>query len=783
MTTASPRDRRLGPDVTAILLLTAIIFVLFADLLFSGNALLGRDIVLYHYGMKKVVRDLLLHGDFPYWNRLFTAGQPLAANPAYEVFYPLQLFILLPSFRFGFNFHIVVHVLLVAVGMYLLLRQLQLGRPAAFFGAASFALGGMITSLTGLLPFLFSVAWMPWVFLFAVRWFVLRRPRDLALAGMAMSMQAIIGEPLTMAQTCGLLAFAAVWFGTERGSAREAVRCLMATASVVAIALCIAAVQLLPALDFTRDSVRSLPFGLAAVSTWSLPLLRPLELFFPKWAGPMAGEGNSYFGGRLLYGGVAIPFIYSIYLGLLISVAAVAGFVRRVRGWKPALIVVVVSYVLAVGHHTPLLRLLYATHLFSSVRYPEKFIIGAIFTIALFGAFVVQRVLDEGDELLRRTAVAVAALAAGLAAAVFAVSLLPGYESTFAAVWRLGGSRLVPEFASIARQDWALSAVRAGALAAILVFMRRLERRAALGVLFVFVLADVVPQSQEAIAGRSRDYLDPPPLLERLRGDGTERIFNQAAIERLSVNRARMTRTEQYWVSRNGLYPFLSGYFGRATVMEYDIDATSLLNVRMFNELARAALVGGYPAWPGLYMQVTNARFRLMPLNEREEFARAPSLDVAPVVRVEDGPPSQRYWFASRLVHIASPIDLDVIGRAGPVPAGTAFVPLRSAIPRQGSVRHVVERPNDAVVDVTADGVSFLVASVTNHRYWTASIDGKPAPIVPTNVCFQGVIVPPGRHTIVFMYRNPLIRVGAIISMATLLMGTLFVFVDERRRK
>ena len=64
---------------------------------------------------------------------------------------------------------------------------------------------------------------------------------------------------------------------------------------------------------------------------------------------------------------------------------------------------------------------------------------------------------------------------------------------------------------------------------------------------------------------------------------------------------------------------------------------------------------------------------------------------------------------------------------------------------------------------------AFLAASVTGHRYWSATIDGQPAPLIATNLAYQGLVVPAGTHTIAMRYRNPLIPIGGAISLMTVL--------------
>src|SRR4051794_22810357 len=113
-----------SPDRRAIAFLALLIVWLYADILFLGRGLYLLDLTSYHLPMKWIVRDVVAHGALPLWNRFYSAGQPLAANPAYEVFYPPQWLIWLPSFHFGFQLHILVHFAIAAIGMFLLLRSL-----------------------------------------------------------------------------------------------------------------------------------------------------------------------------------------------------------------------------------------------------------------------------------------------------------------------------------------------------------------------------------------------------------------------------------------------------------------------------------------------------------------------------------------------------------------------------------------------------------------------------------------------------------------------------------
>jgi hypothetical protein len=99
-----------------------------------------------------------------------------------------------------------------------------------------------------------------------------------------------------------------------------------------------------------------------------------------------------------------------------------------------------------------------------------------------------------------------------------------------------------------------------------------------------------------------------------------------------------------------------------------------------------------------------------------------------------------------------------------PWPRGIAFVDHPFA-PAPAHIAGVRETANTIDVDVDAAGRALLVLSVTAHKYWRATIDGTPAPLMRANIAFQALEIPRGRHHVSMRYRNPLIIVCAMISL------------------
>src|SRR5436189_3961975 len=192
-------------DILAVALLALLGTVFFIDVLIGSGDFYMRDLSRYYYPTKPVLRSIVQNGEFPYWNRHFGAGQPIAANPEHEVFYPLTWLLLLPSYDLGYRLHILIHIYLGLLGMYALLRSMEIRPYASFFGALSFGLGGLYLSYINLLPILFCAAWLPLTCLYVRKFLFHHHARDFALGALFLGLQMLVAEPTTVAQTGFLL--------------------------------------------------------------------------------------------------------------------------------------------------------------------------------------------------------------------------------------------------------------------------------------------------------------------------------------------------------------------------------------------------------------------------------------------------------------------------------------------------------------------------------------------------------------------------------------------------
>jgi hypothetical protein len=702
----------------ALALLALLVVVLYADILFAGRGFYLLDVISYHVPMKWIVRNVLMHGELPLWNHFYSAGQPLAANPAYEVFYPPQWLIFLPSFHFGFQLHIVVHFVIAAWGMFLLLRALGARALAAGFGAATFVVCGPYLSLATKLPLLFSLSWMPLALYCARKAIVGRKRRDVAVAALVLAMQLIIGEPTMAMQTWAIIGGYALW---RRGEIKKNLTTVVMVGVAAAL---VAAIQLVPALDFTRDSVRSEPFEFRVVSNWSMPLERPMEMFLPSLFRNVTNEAGAP-AITTMYPFRSDAFVAEMYLGLFVALIAVAGVLAASRGAAAVVTAVVLSIVVAAGDHTPLLKILYELHLFRSIRYPEKFILTAAFALIVWAALLFDRML-AGDRKLVRVAIVVASIWLAIMAVVAVTN-----GRYFG--WQLLRAAVVVTL---------LAQIRRGAVPLIIVAL---------------TIADLAWATRAQVPRMPRAYFDPPAAVSQIPVK-LPRIFPESYWQAFDQDPAALQwianrSPEQYWwLIRNMLYDHLPARWDRALVMEDDVDRTALKTTDALLEAMKTARARHAIAAEQPFLKIAGASLRF-------RFGSSAPLEI-----VRESYP--RCAFADRVVRFTSLEQMLDLQRGMETVAVADIEPFT---PARGLIHFVGESANATRIGLRADGRAFLVISTTAHRYWSATIDGKPAPLLLTNGAYQGIVVPAGEHVIETRYRNPMIWIGAVITLLALI--------------
>jgi hypothetical protein len=425
--TASPTRGRGRAAVCAAGLAAAIVlFVALAYGLGEDNDVFRsydyREIFRYQ---KEYYRSALLDGRLPLWTPHTFCGWPFAANPITQTFYPPALLALVLPLPEAAVADLVFHLVLAAVGTWLLLRcTYGLARGPAAFGGLAYACTGTAVAhaYAGHVPYYAAAAYIPWVLLAAdravgsgggsrldVRW--------LCAGAAALGLQILSGGVPFVWLTVLLLLYRAGDLLCRPSRRAHWWREIVALGLIVLGAAGLAAVQLLPSAELARLSNR-----IEAGWEYAAQISLPPELLLNLVLANGSAHGHEPFWEYYGYAGVVPSFF-----------AAVA--VWRARAERRVLVllaVAVVAALFAVGDNAFLFPLLWKyVPGFGLFRAPAR----ALVVVALVIAVLAAIGLDAAAGLVARRSRAAAHLLVVLAFALAFVDLVVAARANRERLW------------------------------------------------------------------------------------------------------------------------------------------------------------------------------------------------------------------------------------------------------------------------------------------------------------------------------------------------------------
>jgi uncharacterized membrane protein YfhO len=86
-------------------------------------------------------------------------------------------------------------------------------------------------------------------------------------------------------------------------------------------------------------------------------------------------------------------------------------------------------------------------------------------------------------------------------------------------------------------------------------------------------------------------------------------------------------------------------------------------------------------------------------------------------------------------------------------------------------------KPNEVIIRAQSDAPKLLFLSDTYDKGWKVSVDGGNAALLRADYDFRAVSVPPGSHTIRFVYRPDSLTAGLIICGLSVIFIILTTFI------
>jgi hypothetical protein len=808
------------PGLPAIILLLAPL-VLLSPVVLRGEALFWGTPALQFMPWREYAWDSLRLGNLPLWNPNSGMGAPLFANYQSALAYPPTWFLFLLSSAGGIEWSawgqgvlVVLHWIIAAAGMARLAGGLGLGRLGQAVCALAFGLGGYLVSRAGFLSINAAVAWLPWLVHYAGQVASSRLRQGKPWGGAWLKLALIFGLQLLAghAQTTWYSCLLAVLWGgywgwqdsslpdagSKGGDSRPSLGLRIAALAKVLVRLwlslvfgtALAAIQLLPTAEYLAQSQRAAEIEFEYATNYSLWPWRFLTLLAPDMFGnPAMGD----------YWGSANYWEDALYIGLLpflLALAALAGWLFRRPAYRPArglsqldddagspwraaipflLVVMLVSFVLALGKNTPVFPWLYR-HIptFDMFQAPTRFTVWASFALALLagiGAHVWRR---PQRRALYWTRLGIAGAVAVMIGAGLAWYLMGEIRPTFiratalAGMWGVGAG-ILSLVAPAVEQDGRSPG-------------RRGEITAWHWAVALFVSVELIVAGWGLNPGIDPSFYSqsPPSAAELSRQLAGRRLYLSTAEEQsLKFDRFLLFETfdpGEDWAGMRAVYlPNLNL-----------LDGIPMLN--NFDPL----LPGRYVAWMGALSTAQGVVLENM--LDISAAGVVESLDPQNSLGVRlDALPEDRGRRA-RWVACAHPVSdgdsaFQAILDESFDPANEIVVEGLGENDRlaclagagNGGVELVNEQANRLELYLSADTAGWLYLADTWYPGWQAVVDGERVPIYRANYLFRAVHVEPGDYQVVFVYRPLSFWGGALVSL--LAWGLLAFFWLRRKSR
>lgn len=668
------------------------------------------------------------HGHFPLWNPSVFTGAPLFANPNSAVLFPLNALAYLLPIGLALALGAALKLLTAGLGMYWLLRLLAVGPLGAFTGAAAFMLNGALVAWLQY-PVGSAIAFLP--LLLALSEWLRQRPGSAPIVALACAVALDVFAGYPPIALLGALA-AGLWALVRARGAPGGPRFLLRWVAAMGLGAALAAVQLLPFVEYMRESA-IYAYRLEWKPALALPPRAAIVFLMPYYYG---GPGD--FWGPWNFNEITTS------VGLLpwaaLPAALVGAWRRPGTRFFTGLGALAAALLYGVPVLAPALAALPIVSLAISLRVAPLLIL-ALCVLCGIGVDAVGREARGAGRALRW------AVAGGFAA--LAVLALARVLDDYATSVRAG--MVVP----LALQYLAFLALSTGMA---LLLLRALggdltESRWSLA-LVLLQLASTLPLAIGYNPVMEARWLYPStPAIEHLKRESARdpgRVLLQANLGMLyglsdpSGYDGMTPRRLERVVRPGGAFTLL----GNGSLTVADVWASPVVDLLG----ARRVLVppGITVAGPGYVLEYDGADARVY----RNDGA-LPRAFVVPVGRCL-GDAAALGLIAARAVDFRREVLLSGCERA---PETAPAAKQWNAAIRRGEASRVV-------IEATTDAPAYLVLTDTWYPGWRVSVDGAEQPMLRANYAFRAVRLGPGTHEVAFEYRPASVRIGLAVSLA-----------------
>ncbi len=706
-------------------------------------------------------------GRVPLWDDRGFGGRPLVGNPQAGLFYPPVWLAWWSGNPAMLGWITLFHLLVLGLGTYRLSRELKMSVWSALVASGCVEVSPYVLAQTfeGHYPHVWAACWYPWAFFATLKYRQGDRLGGLALAPILAAMM-LAGHPQ---EGYYLVIALGIWAGIDglillrSGRFREATRFGAGWVAILLLTIGLTAIELIPdalARPWTLEGVRP---TLRTSSRYHVYPINLIQLLDPQALGGPA----DYFGHENYWESVLSIGLIPLALALI----GVAWSSRRqvVRGW---LILVIGAVLFGFGRKFGVFPLLFTiVPGMDHFRVPARALFLASLGGAMLAGFGVEALLDRTETTLRwgKLARRATLLVVLVVAFVLWGSLRPTANSTDPGELQ----RLEMGLRRISAEPAFWLALGIVPLTLILAAKFAVVRRKAAFFLGLMALIELGWHGHQLIVTTpASDYFDPDPISQELRearqpGKPPARIravdtlyddlrAGQAGLLKTNVNDSfQLQRPADLYETLYDLFDARNAV-GQAPMDQIVADYLREIRQAVLDRMSVAFLVGGQAGFESSWPTFASGKWAGVDYMIARNPTALPRAYVVPRAALA----SDDRGFLGRLRRLDPRefvlMDFDPID-----PRRTERQPFQP-------VDWTSDDPDRIVLKVSTSAPGLLVLAESWMPGWSATVDGKAAPVFRGNHAQRVVpLLEPGRHEICLTYWPPGLSTGLGLTIGS----------------
>lgn len=777
----------------------------FAPVVFSDKTFIARDNYIFYNPRQFFVAETIRSGILPLWNPYSACGVPCQASVQSSLWYPLSLLYYLLPFQTGFKYYIILHYFLGALFMFLLVRAWNGSRQAAFIAGLVFSFGGYLVSINDNVAFLTASVWTPLILLACHRLLERKSLPSVLLTGAAIALQIFAGDAsfYLLSSLAATFLYLLWWITTQRHHRPfNSIKLLLCLFGSWLFGFLVAAVQLVPFIEFALRTHRYEGLSFAQVAKWSYHPFELLQLLIPYPFGSIV-PGTRWFGQL---------WLDTVYIGIFPLVCAALFLFKSRHAIKPFLIALLgTGLFLALGEYNPLFSPMYRLLPgLSMLQYPVKFIFLSCLALSIMAGFGFEALCDLlASKAGARKLITSLILCIGSLLIILLLGFLQ-YDAGYASFLKLYPTN---EYLSPISKNAYRSVLQGIAMLSLLltafliltagVWKQVLNATTALLLFLILLFLDLlcigkpqdpyIPQTLLAQKSSTEHFLKEDPSLYRIYS------LAQYQTKRSFLHVYYLPFERVYRIIRESLQANTNIYSHTYSAEEYsDLLITAFYDI--FLPVEHCFKENRFDPEDIRYcsaiFSLLNVKYLLSPF----------PLNMFPFRLVNDGPIKiyenpmvlPRAFLVDRVSVV--PTEEEVVRKiksGSYEPGETAFMPQAEAgklgdeiaalgsssdnASFRGTVTIQNYTPNRIAVQASIDKPEMLILSDTYYPGWKAFDNGREVPVLRVNHTLRGIMMGKGDHDILFVFRPISLSIGAGLSLLSIAGAVIALLLTKSR--